>query len=75
MNEGYKQWLINDADGALIFSLPNRDDPDNWYTFYDTVAIAASAIGTHSGHIATWAGHFFLDESEADDFLTQKQAN
>lgn len=75
VNKGYKQWLINDTDGALIFTIPNRSDPYNWYTSYDTVAVAASAIGTRSGHMATWAGDFFLDESEADAYLAQKQVN
>lgn len=75
VNQGYKQWLINDVDGALIFTIPNTDKPYNWYSFYDTVAVSASAIGTHSGHMATWAGDFFLDESEADAYLAQKSAN
>lgn len=75
VNNGYKQWLINDTDGALIFTIPNRSAPYNWYTSYDTVAVAASAIGTRSGHMATWAGDFFLDESEADEFLAQKKTN
>ena len=75
VNKGYKQWLINDTDGALIFTIPNRSDPYNWYTSYDTVAVAASAINTRTGHVASWAGHFFLDESEADEYLAQKQAN
>ena len=75
VNKGYKQWLINDTDGALIFTIPNTPKPYNWYSCYDTVAVAASAISTRTGHVASWAGHFFLDESEADEYLAQKQAN
>ena len=76
MNKGYKQWLVNDTDGALIFSMPNTGDPYGWYTGYKTYAFWASGIDTHSGHIASWLdGDLFLDESEADEFLAQKPIN
>ena len=42
MNKGYKQWLVNDTDGALIFSMPNTGDPYGWYTGYKTYAFWAS---------------------------------